>query len=82
MIPVDFTQSNTTLTKPTNMTDEECSSLRVYNDGEKFISCWRPSWRERLSVLFFGKVWIWIFGQGHPPVYVEGNRTVFGKPDA
>ena len=32
LMPVKFPQANRNLTKPANMTDEECHSLWVYTD--------------------------------------------------
>jgi hypothetical protein len=80
MIPVTFEQANKNLLKPEGMTDEECGSLPVYNDGQHCISCWRPTWRERLSILLFGKVWLWVYsGYTQPPVALEGKITPFLK---
>lgn len=30
MMPIDFEGSNLTLTKPGNMTDEQCASIKAY----------------------------------------------------
>jgi len=53
MIPIDFKEANFTFTKPANMTDEQCSDLRVWkgdaphdDKGNTFpaiISCWQLS---------------------------------------
>ncbi len=78
MKPIDFEQANKTLSKPEGITDEECGSLPVYSNGQQCVSCWRPSWRERLSILFFGKVWLWVWsGRSQPPVALEGKRSPF-----
>lgn len=71
MRPIDFPQANLTLAKPATMTDEECQPLRVHRDGPQLISCWGLTWRERLAVLFRGRVWLWVWGGGHPPVALE-----------
>jgi hypothetical protein len=71
MKPADFPQANRTYTKPPDMTDEECSPLRVYDTGEALVSCWQFSWRERLAVLFRGRAWLWVIGRGQPPVALE-----------
>lgn len=46
-MPIDFDEANKTYGKPKNMTDEECSSLRVlerFEYGRKVIySVWQPS---------------------------------------
>lgn len=80
MKPADFPQANRTFTKPASMTDEECAPLRVHDTGEALISCWRLTWRERLGVLFRGRVWLWIMGQGHPPVVVEAESPFARSP--
>lgn len=82
MEPLTFPQSNKTLTKPVDMTDEECSSLEVYNDGKSNLSCWKPSWGERFSILFFGTVWLWVFsGSTQPPVSLLGSKSAFLNED-
>lgn len=78
MEPVDFAEATRTLLKPSGMTDEECGLLRVWTDGQMCVSLWRPSWRERLSALLFGRVWLFVMsGQTQPPVAIEATRTVF-----
>jgi hypothetical protein len=78
MIPIKFDQANKDLLKPEGWTDEECGSLPVFNDGKVCISCWKPTWRERLSILVFGKVWLWVHsGVTQPPVALEGTQQIF-----
>jgi hypothetical protein len=80
VIPVDFPEKTKTLQKPPSMTDEECSPLHVYSDGEVCISCWRPSWRERLSILWHGRIWLYVAsGPTQPPVSLDACRTVFRR---
>ena len=63
-----------------NMTDEECGTLPVFCYDETCVSCWRLSWKERLSALFFGTVWVWVWsGQTQPPIALRAKRTVFSK---
>ena len=82
MKPFKFEQANKNLLKPENMTDEECSSLWVYNDGTRCVSCWRLTWKERLKVLFFGRVWLTVLsGESQPPVWLFCDKTVFVKED-
>lgn len=73
MTPSDFPQSNGTLQKPPTMTDEECSPLKVHRalSHNAYISCWRPTWRERLAILFGSPVWLWVYGERHPPVALD-----------
>ena len=69
---IDFEGSNKTLTKPEGWTDEQCSSLKVHNDGEKTISCWQLTVWERIKLLFTGKIWLWVwYGNTSPPVCVD-----------
>jgi len=78
MQPVSFPQANKTLNKPQGMTDAECGPLPVYNNGEMSISCWQMNWRERLSALFFGRVWLYVvMGSTQPPVALDAMKTIF-----
>jgi hypothetical protein len=77
MKPTDFPFANKTLQKPQGWTDEECSPLPVFTDGALCISCWQMSWKERLSALIFGKLWIRIYsGPTQPPILPEIVRTI------
>lgn len=82
MQPIKFPQANLVLEKPSSMTDEECASLHVYRRqpgaADDLISCWRPSWRERLAILFGRPVWLWVFGRAHPPVAIEVHNPFAG----
>lgn len=81
MKPVKFNEANSNLHKPQTMSDDECQSLPVFTDGEQIISCWKMSFKERLSALIHGKVWLSVLsGQSHPPVCLGCTKTVFVKP--
>lgn len=78
MKPIKFDEANKNLLKPQNMTDEDCSSLWVYTDGQQCISCWKMSFKQRLSALIHGKVWLSVLsGYTQPPVWVDCCNTVF-----
>ncbi|RPJ28026.1 MAG: hypothetical protein EHM33_05970 [Chloroflexi bacterium] len=80
MEPKKFEQANKTLTKPSNMTDEECGSLPVFTDGKVCISLWKMTWRERFSALFFGKLWLFVHsGYTQPPVAPMVQREIFSE---
>lgn len=82
MKAIKFKQANRNLLKPDSMTDEECKSLWVFTDGRECISCWKLSFKQRLSALFFGTVWLSILSGGtQPPVWLDCTRTVFKKED-
>lgn len=79
MKPIEFKESNIYLSKPSNMTEEECGSLRIFTDGKQCISCWRGDWKDRLKFLFTGKVWLKVVsGNNQPPVYV-GSEYPFDQ---
>jgi len=78
MQPIKFKEANKELTKPSSMTDEECKSLSVYNDGERCISCWKPSLKEWFSFLFFRRIWLDVHnGYTQPPVALVAGKTYF-----
>ena len=78
MKPIWFSEAELELTRPANMTDAECQPLPICRTGGQVISCWRPSWRERLAVLFYGRVWLSVLsGQTQPPVWLMGARSPF-----
>lgn len=81
MRPVDFPEKTLDLQKPSNMTDEQCAPLAVFRDSQhnSTVSCWRPTWGERLSILLFGRVWLGVHagGETQPPVWLSGRHSVF-----
>ncbi len=80
MEPMKFDESNKDLLKPQGMTDEECGSLPVWTNGKECISCWKMNWRERLSALCFGKIWLSVLsGQTQPPVSLMAAKQIFKK---
>ena len=40
--------------------------LPAYVNEQETISCWELTWRERLTVLFKGKLWLRQLNFGHP----------------
>lgn len=79
MKPIDFPQSTKVLQRPGTMSESECQSLPVWNDGKQCVSCWKPTIKERIKILFGGNVWLGVLsGKTQPPVFVTGER-VFEK---
>ena len=81
MKPSKFDYSNKTL-QPSGKTYSEnvtgVEPLHIWTDGEQCVSCWRLSWRERLSAVIFGRVWIAaLTGQTQPPIYAEAAKNYF-----
>lgn len=58
MEPIGFKEATKVLGRPVSMSDEECGGLPVFCDGSQTISLWQLSWRERLAVLFRGRIWL------------------------
>ena len=78
--PIYFERANKSLSKPSSMTDEECSSLYVYTNGHECISCWKLTFRQRLYLLFHGKIWLSVLsGITQPPVWLDCDNDVFDK---
>ena len=78
MKPIEFKEANAKLQKPESMTDKECKSLPVFRNGKQCISCWKPTLKERLSILSYGKIWLSVHsGNTQPPVWLKGEKTVF-----
>ena len=51
--------------------DGVCTQLPV-SDGDGYMcSYWRPSLMERLRIVFGGHVRLSVFGNGHPPVWID-----------
>lgn len=78
MKPIKFKEMNKALGKPESMTDEECSSLPVYNDGMQSVSCWKcRSFKERIKFLFTGVMWLGVYaGETQPPVYLTIKKPL------
>ena len=76
MKPIDFEQSTKVLQKPGTLSDSQCSALPVWCDGKQCVSCWKPSIKERIKILFGGNVWLGVMsGKTQPPVFVTGERV-------
>lgn len=78
MKPIKFKGQNKELGKPDSMTDEECGSLPVFNNGIQSISCWQcESFIERIKFLLTGKMWLGVyFGLTQPPVYLSVHKPL------
>ncbi len=79
MIATSFDEAERQLGPPSDMTSEACDLLPVYNHDGSLLSCWDMSWRERVSALVFGRVWLWVRsgGRTQPPVAIQVVRTPF-----
>lgn len=79
MIPVHFEEATGTLLGgPPEKYGVEVVDLPVRKDGVEIISAWKPTWRERFSILFYGMVWFGIRSQDtHAPIWLQGQKTAF-----
>lgn len=75
MYPVPFPQQNITYNPPQGMEDK-CDALPAWKGEGQIISCWHLSFWERLRLLFTGRLWFSVIGNGQPPVWF-GVRNPF-----
>jgi len=88
MQPINFPESNFTFGKPIGWTDEQCSSLPVWkgeapiddkgNTAPTIVSCWLLSDEEKEEIQRTGVVWLYVTGNGTPPVSM-GTQHPFVK---
>jgi hypothetical protein len=52
--------------------------------GQKIITRWRLTWRERLSILFTGDLylWVWTFGRPLQPVALETAKPALRQKES
>lgn len=82
MEPIHFPEENKMLLAPESKEDL-IDPLPVWTDGKHTVSCWRMTWRDRLSALLFGRVWLWVwYGSTQPPVMLTAERSPFKPEDA
>lgn len=84
MMPIEFEHANQIFTMPPSWDEEvqgEGGDLHVLNDGDKLVSCWQLSFWERLQVLIFGTVWLYVWSQDHPVVGMVAGRMRFKEVD-
>lgn len=78
MKPTPFPEANSTLRggpASNYATADVVPDLPVHKDGRQIISCWTPTWRERLRVLLGGKVWLLVLArETHAPVCVTAEK--------
>lgn len=76
MEPINFKEATMTLTAPSSMPDT--GDLPVYTDGKQCVSCWKPTWKERLSILVHGRIYLGVMGKRtQPPVWIAGTCPFF-----
>lgn len=74
MKPIKFQEANLILTKPKEMTSEECSSLTVFSNGKECISCWSLSDEELVQIYETKQIWLRVMsGKTQPPVLLQSE---------
>lgn len=43
------------------------------------LSRWKATWRERLSILFHGTIWLAVAGEVMPPLLVSGTQSFYAE---
>lgn len=65
MKPIDFKEQNVVFAE--NQPEYEAlPALKIKGHEGQVVSCWRLSFRERLRVLFTGKVWVSLLSFNKP----------------
>ena len=69
MKPVEFQSANKTIS------GDNVEPLPVYQGEGMYISRWRATWKERLSILVYGTIWVAIASDRHPPISISGEQS-------
>lgn len=72
-----FSEANLTQPAPAGRPDVKPMLVHVHEGT--ITSCWRMSWRERVSALLFGTVWVRVMDPGgyQPPLALDARKTIF-----
>lgn len=75
MKPVKFKHQNVEFAKDQDEYNT-LPALRIDSPQGEVISCWKVSFKERIKVLFFGRVWLSLMSFNKPltPSYMSVNR--------
>lgn len=76
MNPVAFPEANITYAETQPEYQKLPSYLNPHDATGEVISCWKPSVRERIKLLFTGKVWVHslTFCQPLQPLFVQVDK--------
>jgi len=79
MRPIQFKRSNKMLQPSGEQYSDNVvgvDPLPIWTDGEQCVSCWEMSFRERLSALLFGHVWLALLsGETQSPACLSVTRV-------
>lgn len=83
--PVDFAESNFNLL-PAQGDEGRVGELRAYRDlrpeQPQLVSCWELSDEEIIQIINTKRVWVYVLGMRHPPIYVGGTQPHFPEKPA
>lgn len=79
MKPVKFSYANAVLKPPPDLGHGEvCDDLPIHRGTGELISCWKPTLRERISLLFGGFVWLGVRSKhSQPAMWLQIERNLF-----
>ena len=83
MKPIEFKDQNVVFAKD-QPEYQPLPALRLSTPEGEVISCWKMSFKERLKVLFTGKVWLSLMSFNKPltPSFMSVNRKdVYSKAE-
>ncbi len=79
MTPCDFDEATKEMIATSDSTKIGVGH-RITEGGTEHISCWKLDWRERISALLFGLVWLSVIDvEKHPPVWIQADRRFQGE---
>jgi hypothetical protein len=87
MIATGFAEENTVLSKPPELTADECDALSVWcgslqNGEAAVISCWKVTAEELDAIIRTGRVWVIVLGETMPPILPTGLSPFKADPPA
>lgn len=77
MIATSFDEENCVLSKPEDMSVDQCTCLSVFQGDSQdgiplIISCWKPTKEELKEINKTGRVWLTVLGKTMAPVIMSG----------
>ena len=70
MKPTEFKEQNKTF----KGTIPNSSDINTFQNAEQIISCWEMEMDEKLALILNGKVWLGVYGQNHPHVWLSAQN--------
>jgi hypothetical protein len=90
MEPTSFDESNSYMSAPDGVSDEDCTPLSVFQGIAQLpsgdacpicISCWKLTKEELEQIKTTGRVWLWVYGGGMPPVALTTDKPPMPTED-